>query len=487
MKNRMKYIILLFVLLGVGVNEAFSQSDSLLHYLRVAAQNNPAIKSDFLLYKASLEKIPQAGALADPQLEIGLFLTPMEVLDGKQIADFEVMQMFPWFGTRKAARSEATEMARMSFEKFRESRDKLFLEVKSQWYALSNLHQQLRNVNENRILLVSLKELSLSRFSSPAMGAASASRSSQTSASASQNSPAASGGMAGMGGSQAAAAPQATQQMSSTGGGMGSSGNSMGSSSSIGMSDVLRVDLEINELDDQQQAIRSEIRSGEAKFNALLNRSSQQTISVPDTIQQLAFAMDNALIMETISKQNPMLGMISAEIQSYKSKLVMDKKMGLPMIGIGLQYSLLSRRMDMGIPTTSMNGKDMIMPMVSLSIPIYRKKYSAQRNESRLMILSAEEKYANTLNTLNAEYIRVKQAIADAGRKVQLYQKQQELALVTYNLAVSELVSGVGSLTSVIDIQRQLLDYKLKLSQGILTYNTTIAMLENLLSEFETE
>lgn len=157
------------------------------------------------------------------------------------------------------------------------------------------------------------------------------------------------------------------------------------------------------------------------------------------------------------------------------------------MIGIGLQYSLLSKRMDMGIPTTSMNGKDMIMPMVSLSIPIYRKKYSAQRNESRLMILSAEEKYANTLNTLNAEYIRVKQAIADAGRKVQLYQKQQELALVTYNLAVSELVSGVGSLTSVIDIQRQLLDYKLKLSQGILTYNTTIAMLENLLSEFETE
>lgn len=486
MKNRMKYVILLFVLLGMGVNEAFSQSDSLLHYLRVAAQNNPAIKSDFLLYKASLEKIPQAGALADPQLEIGLFLTPMEVLDGEQIAEFKVMQMFPWFGTRKAARSEATEMARMSFEKFRESRDKLFLDVKSQWYALSNLHQQLRNVNENRILLVSLRELSLSRFSSPSTGAASASRSSQTSASASQNSPAASGGMAGMGGSQAAATPQATQQMSSTGGGMGSSGNSMGSSS-IGMSDVLRVDLEINELDDQQQAIRSEIRSGEAKFNALLNRSSQQTISVPDTIQQLVFAMDDAAIMETIGKRNPMLGMISAEIQSYKSKLVMDKKMGLPMIGIGLQYSLLSKRMDMGIPTTSMNGKDMIMPMVSLSIPIYRKKYSAQRNESQFMILSAEEKYANTFNTLNAEYIRIKQAIADAGRKVQLYQKQQELALVTYNLAVSELVAGVGGLTNVIDIQRQLLDYKLKLSQGILTYNTTIAMLENLLSESETE
>lgn len=157
------------------------------------------------------------------------------------------------------------------------------------------------------------------------------------------------------------------------------------------------------------------------------------------------------------------------------------------MIGIGLQYSLLSKRMDMGIPTTSMNGKDMIMPMVSLSIPIYRKKYNAQQNESRFMIQSGEEKYANTLNTLNAEYIRIKQVIGDAARKVQLYQKQQALAFVTYNLAVSEFAAGVGSLTGVIDIQRQLLDYKLKLSQEIVTYNTTIAILENLLSESETK
>lgn len=484
MRNKIKYIILLLALLGV--NEAFSQSDSLSHYLGIAAQNNPAIKSDFLLYKASLEKIPQAGAFADPQLEMGFFLTPMDVLDGKQVADFKVMQMFPWFGTRKAARSEATEMARMSFEKFRESRDKLFLEVKSQWYALSNLHQQLRNVNENRSLLVSLKELSLSRFSSPSTGSSSVSRSSQTSTSVSQSSSATSGGMSGMSGGQAATTTQATQQMASGSGGMNSGGGNMGSSQA-GMSDVLRVDLEINELEDQQQAIRSEIQSGEAKFNALLNRSSQHTISIPDTIIQLVFAMDDVAIMETISKRNPMLGMISAEIQSYKSKLVMDKKMGLPMIGIGLQYSLLSKRMDMGISTTSMNGKDMIMPMVSLSIPIYRKKYNAQRNESRFMLQSGEEKYANTLNMLNAEYIRIKQIIGDAARKVQLYQKQQALAFVTYNLAVSEFAAGVGSLTGVIDIQRQLLDYKLKLSQEIVTYNTTIAMLENLLSESEKE
>ncbi len=484
MKSKMKYIILV-LFAWLGVSKAFSQRDSLSHYVSIAVQNNLAIQSDFLLYKASLEKVPQAGALADPELEMGFFLTPMEVLDGKQIADFKLMQMFPWFGTRKAARSEATEMARMSFEKFRTSRDNLSLEVKSQWYTLSNLHQQLRNIDENRALLVSLKELSLSRFSSPTTGSASASRSTQAPA-VSLSLQTASNGMLGMGSGQAGATTQATQQMSAGDASMSSGGGSMGSSSA-GMSDVLRLDLEINELDDQKLAVLSETRSGEAKFNALLNRPSQLSVAVPDTIPQLVFELDDAAILETISKRNPMLGMISAEIQSYKSKLVMDKKMGLPMIGIGLQYSLLNKRMDMGIPTTSMNGKDMVMPMVSLSIPIYRNKYNAQRNESRFMIQSGETKYAHTLNALNAEYIRLKQAIADAARKVQLYQKQQALALVTYNLAVSEFAAGVSGLTGVIDIQRQLLDYKLKLSQSIVTYNTTIAMLENLLSESETQ
>ena len=90
--------------------------DSLSVYLEQAARNNPQVNADFMLYKASLEKIPQAGAFSDPELEIGLFIKPMETLMGKQVADFTLMQMFPWFGTRKAARGEASEMARMAYE-----------------------------------------------------------------------------------------------------------------------------------------------------------------------------------------------------------------------------------------------------------------------------------------------------------------------------------------------------------------------------------
>ena len=85
-------------------------TDSLSHYLETAARYNPSVNSSFALYKASLEKIPQAGAFSDPELEMGFFFKPMEQLSGKQVADFTLMQMFPWFGTRQ--RQPATKRPR---------------------------------------------------------------------------------------------------------------------------------------------------------------------------------------------------------------------------------------------------------------------------------------------------------------------------------------------------------------------------------------
>ena len=49
--------------------------------------------------------------------------------------------------------------------------------------------------------------------------------------------------------------------------------------------------------------------------------------------------------------------------------------MGLPMIGVGLDYSIISKR---DVPGLEMNGQDAIMPMLSVTFPIFRKKYNAR-------------------------------------------------------------------------------------------------------------
>ena len=474
------------IALLLGFLPAFSQqADSLAWYLETAARNNPLVNSNFALYKASLEKIPQAGAYEDPELDIGVFVKPMETLSGKQIADFTLMQMFPWFGTRKAARNEATEMSRMAYEQFREARNNLFYEVKSQWYQLCNLNEQYKNTQANLALLEQLEKLALNRYSAPS---ANAPASTITPITGNAVTPPASNGssmdnMGGMG-SGTQAAPQGSpagnssmQEMAS-----GPMGSSMGTGSSSGtMSDVLRIQIEKAELQNNLELIVSNRTAAEARFNALLNRRQDMRVAVPDSLRQLHFLIDDQAMTDSIIIANPMLSMLEAEANAYRAKAEMDKKMSYPMFGIGLQYSLVGKSNN-SMVMDNMNGMDMVMPMFKISIPIFRKKYQAQQKESRHYRQASELKYENTLNQLQSEYQTVKQQLADASQKIALYQKQQELSLSTWQLIVREFSAGTTSLTDVIQVERQLLDYRLKKSEAIAEYNTRIAGMEKLVA-----
>ena len=311
--KRIRSIIMAGVLGMLNVLFAYSQpADSLGYYLELAARNNPQINADFSLYKASLEKVPQAGAYPDPELEIGFFLKPMEILSGKQIADFTLMQMFPWFGTRKAARNEATEMARMAYEQFRNSRNNLYYEVKSQWYQLCNISEQYKNTQANLRLLDQLEQLALNRFSAPSAKAGGSSVLPSPVSSAPSTPPAVSGGgMSGMGGSsmgsptvQSTGASGST--MSGMSGGSPMGGGSMGSGNSMGgMSDVLRIQMEKVELENTLASLLSQRKTAEAAFNTLLNQSLATPISVPDSLERLPLSWSESMALDNVISQQP--------------------------------------------------------------------------------------------------------------------------------------------------------------------------------------
>jgi outer membrane protein TolC len=486
MKHNIKLFLIAVLVTGCSLESISAQEkDSLDHYLEVAGRNNPGLNASFLAYKASLEKVPQAGALPDPELNIGFFLKPMDIVGGQQIADFSLMQMFPWFGTQKAAQNEATHMAKMAYERFRETRDNLYLEVHTQWYVLSTLVEQLNNNRENLQLLKQLEELALRKVSSPFSGSTSGySVPAPSPATKSSSSSPTGGGMAGMGSMGGAAAASGTASAMS---GMdSSSGMWSGMGSSVpGMSDVLRIQLEMAEIENGIESILSEIVVEKAKFNALLNRPADAEVVLPDSIMKVPFLFDEGVSMSEIESQNPMLGMLMEEEQAFRAKGEMEKKMSYPMFGIGLQYMLIGKSavtpMDQGM-NNGMSGMDMVMPMVSITLPLYRNKYKAQQRESRFMQQSALEKYNNTLNILQSDLFKQQQQLDNAERTIALYQKQEQLARTAYQLVVQEFVSAKSDLTNVIQLQRQLLDYQLRQAEAIAEYNTRVASIRKLRS-----
>lgn len=479
------------MLFGSGI---WAQSDSLEYYLGLGAQSNPGLQAAFAEAQAALQRTLQAGALEDPKLEMGFFLPNMMLVEGRQAAEFKLMQMFPWFGLRGAARTEAQHSARMSYELFRAACDDLRLAISTGWFGLCRLKANLRYNTEQRDLLLRLEALALRRMEAPAGGSGGGSAmapramegASTAGAMGAASASGAMGGMNGMGGSSVATPPQKMQTTSAM--------PSMNEPAGAGMSNVLNIRMELAETNFAIESIESEIAAEMAAFNALLNRPPNSEIALPDSISPNLFLWNEAEMPAIIQRQNPMLAMLNEEAEMYRAKERMDKLMGMPMLGVGLQYMLINRlpaanNMDMEGSATdnSMNGKDMLMPMISVSIPIYRGKYKAKTLEDRYMRQAAIARLEETANLLSAELSRLKHKLADASRRINLYQQQSSLAATACKLAEQNFASGNGSLAETIQAQRRLLDYKLKAVEAIADHNIIVANINKLLSSDETE
>lgn len=133
-------------------------------YLHLAVEQNPELRSAYHDYLASLESIPQAGALPDPEFTFGYFINPIETRLGPQNARFSVGQMFPWFGTLGARKAVKSSESEAQFRAFQQQSNKLFYEIKSTWYDLFVMQRRIAIAEEHSDILETLEELAIQNY-----------------------------------------------------------------------------------------------------------------------------------------------------------------------------------------------------------------------------------------------------------------------------------------------------------------------------------
>jgi outer membrane protein TolC len=456
---------LAIVLLSIAGNKLTAQVPE--EYLVEAAENNTELRAYFNEYLSALEVIPQVGSLPDPELTFGYFTRPMEFMMGNQRAEVSLMQMFPWFGTLRANRDEASRMAWARYESFRDRKNQLYLQVKTSWYELYELEREIDIAENNLDLLRRLEQITISRF----QGGSSGSPATTPSGGAS-NRPGSDGSrtsaMGGMANMQNQA--PAMQQMPSM-----PQGNMQGGGMS-GMPDVLRVKMEINEIENMLAGLRDDRVPLAARFNKLLNRPLNKEIYVADTIGAIFPLIDEIALVDSITYRNPMIRMLDEEEEVYEIRQKMATLMGRPMLGAGINYMIFSPADNAG----QMGGRNMMMPMVRLSIPIFRGKYRAMEREAELMQESVVLRRQNMINGLSVEAAEILRDLSWSERTIQLYKNQMTLAEQTLNILITAYSTGSTGFEEVLRMQKQLLDYRLGLLKTISEHNRTVARLEML-------
>jgi outer membrane protein TolC len=253
------------------------------------------------------------------------------------------------------------------------------------------------------------------------------------------------------------------------------------SSGSSGLADIYRIQIESNDLENNIALLKDQQNSIIAKFNTYLNRSVTSPVYTYENITRDSLEFALTVVSDSMLSHNPMLGMLDFEKQSLEARKKMVTRMGYPMIGLGLNYSIISKSATaMGTP--DMNGKDMIMPMVVLTLPIYRKKYTAMQNEAELLKSATSENYQATANSLQSEYYQAVLLYQDAQRRLKLYENQYQLASKSLDLMLKSFSTSSSGLTDVLRVRQQTLDYELKQVEAIADFNTAIAWLKRLMA-----
>jgi outer membrane protein TolC len=421
MKQYIKQLILLIATLSSSLPG--NAQDSLSYYLEHAALNNPGVKAKYLEYSAALEKVPQASSLPDPELQFGYFIKPMQLLMGNQVADIRLMQMFPWFGVLKAAKDEASKIAVAKFESFRDAKEELYFNVKSSYYQVYRTIYEIGIANKNLDILKSLEQIVLVKFS--------------------------------------------------TGGAGSSSGSGMSGSGKNDMVNLLRVQIEMHELENRIALLQDQLTTDKVSFNRYLNRVPSSEVFTGDSLTEVPVPSDILTLADSLVN-HPMVKMFEAESEANASKLAMVTRMGYPMIGLGLNYSIVKKRD--GVPPM-MNGNDMIMPMISVTLPIYRKKYKAMRHEAEFMRDAATVSAENVTNNLRVNFQETMQNLNDAGRRVKLYTEQALLANKSVQLLITSFSANGTDFEEVLRMEQQLLDYQFKKVEAVVDKNTSISQL----------
>jgi len=447
--------------------------DSLIKYLGIAAKNNPEVLQKFNEYEAALQRIPQAGSLSDPELSLGVFLKPMELVNGNQAADIRLMQMFPWFGVLRNAKDEMSLMAKAKFEIFRDAKLQVFYDVQRTWYELYKVRKDISISEKNIEILKVIERLALVRFKSASLeNQGTSSQSSATSSVSTATTGTGTSGMQTMGGGQTNTGSAGMNQGSSMQ--PGTMGSSAGN---FGLSDIYRIQIESGDLENNIALLRNQQNSIMAEFNTFLNRPVTSPVFTYENITSDSIEFALTAVPDSMLANNPMLGMLDFEKQSLESRGKMVSRMGYPMLGLGINYSVIGKN---AMSVSSMNGKDMIMPMAVLTLPVYRKKYTAMQKEAQLLKSAASENWQATANSLQSEYYQAVLLYEDSKRRVKLYENQFRLASKSLDLMLKNFSASSSALTDVLRVRQQTLDYELKQVEAVADLNTAIAWLRRL-------
>ncbi|MDR6300259.1 outer membrane protein TolC [Mesonia maritima] len=235
--------------------------------------------------------------------------------------------------------------------------------------------------------------------------------------------------------------------------------------------DVLRLQIRQNELMEKKDLLMGDELALETRFNNLLNNEVENNILVEDS---LTIPDEEPILAIEDLKVHPELEKYDKLYASVKEAEELNQTENAPAIGFGIDYIAVEKRPEMNFTD---NGKDIFMPMVSVSIPIFNNKYKSVTRQHEIQQQEIEAQKREMKNNLETTLKEAIQQRISARISYQTQFKNIEKAKDAEEILLKQYETDILDFQDVLDIQELQLKFQLHQIEAIKNYYLQTAII----------
>ena len=238
---------------------------------------------------------------------------------------------------------------------------------------------------------------------------------------------------------------------------------------------VLQLQIEQNKLSEEFLKIQELEKAEKVVFANLLSDASFKGILFSEMLE---IPLEDLMHERSRLTVNPEILKYDKLFAAVQQSEIVNQKEAQPSLGLGLDYIAVQQRSDILL---NENGKDILMPMLKLSVPIFKSKHGsvAQQLELKQRELNYEKNHR-----LNLLENKLAQAIAMQNQAKISYRLQDANSLQTQKMkevVLSNFESDRQGLSEVIEMEQLYLQFEFKKIERVVQFYTQTALINYLI------
>ncbi len=240
------------------------------------------------------------------------------------------------------------------------------------------------------------------------------------------------------------------------------------------LSNVLMIERRKQELAATIEELDTRKRYAQITINQAIGRN--QDVEVTTETSDSTFWDDPVLYDNAfVESGHPVLRTLS------KQKTVSEKNIDLtyynakPKVMVGMEYLLMNPRTDLD-PLD--NGRDVLMVMGTVTLPLRRKQYQARRDEEKIKMESIDAAMEEARNAFRAEIEMAMNQLREIDIILKKYRTLKETTESTIDLLRTEYVNDGRRFEELLRLEMELVQYDMEIEMAVKQRRVAIAKLQ---------